>query len=247
MSARYGSRCPICLDSWDVSASPEHIRLCCCLYMCHTCHEKLEKKPCPFCRVPAQSDAEGAISLQRQAKDEVVEAMFILARGYLSEVRVVGLRPSGKRALKLLERAVELGDSIACAKLGALLQDGFSGVKINRRKALQLYQRVEKLGHADAHFLIGEHGASFGSAYQMKHLRLAGEKGHAKAELSLGHFYEAGISVHRNLEEARRLYSRASAKGLAVAQACIDRLDLGEPLGADDLFNGNSIFVSRKT
>ena len=238
MSARFGSRCPICLDGWDVSAAPDHLRACCCSMMCNACHEKLKKEPCPICRAPVQSYAERATSLQRHVKDEVVEAHVMLARGYLSAVTCnLGLRPSGKRALKLLERAVELGDCIACLKLGDLLHEGFNGVKINRRKALQLYKRVEKSGHVDAHFSIGVHGGNYGSAYQMKHFRLAAEKGHAKAELSLGHYFEAGLCVERDLDEARRLYSSASARGLAIAQKCVDRLDCGEPLGVDDVLD----------
>ena len=71
----------------------------------------------------------------------------------------------------------------------------------------------------------------------MKHFRLAAEKGHAKAELSLGHYFEAGLCVERDLDEARRLYSSASARGLAIAQKCVDRLDRGEPLGVDDVLD----------
>ena len=89
----------------------------------------------------------------------------------------------------------------------------------------------------DAHFSIGVHGGNYGSAYQMKHFRLAAEKGHAKAELSLGHYFEAGLCVERDLDEARRLYSSASARGLAIAQKCVDRLDRGEPLGVDDVLD----------
>ena len=246
MSARFGSRCPICLDGWDVSASPETTRLCCCSMICYTCSEKLEGEPCPICQAPYQvmsnkqkGNRKGLSCLQRHADDGVVEAMSALSSAYLSD----NLLQFRKLALKLLEDAVSLGDPFACLKLGSLLYEGGIGVKINqrkaRRRALQLYDLVEKLAHAEAHFSIGLYGGAFGKAFQMKHFRLAAEKGHAKAELTFGHFFETGCCVERDLAEARRLYSSAAGKGLAAAQACLDRLDRKEPLDTD-----RSIFQS---
>ena len=186
--------------------------------------------------LPALSP-EGSISLLRHANDNVVEAMVALATAYLSD-HPLGPVQSGKRALKLLEDAVNLGDPVACLRLGLLLHEGICGVKLSqrkaRRRALQLYDRVEKLGCADAHYLLGKYGGFFGTDYKIKHFRFAAEKGHAKAELSLGHFLEVGHLVDRDLDEARRLYSSAAGKGLAAAQACVNRLDRGEPLGLND-------------
>ena len=259
MSARFGSRCPICLDGWDVSASPESLRPCCCSMICYTCSEKLEGEPCPICQASYQvmsnkqkgtaNSAKGLLSLQRHADDGVVEAMVALSGAYYTELPLGPVR-SGKRALQLLEDAANLGDPVACLNLASLLHDGPSGVKINKRKArrraLQLFDRVEKLGRADTHYLLGKHGGLFSTDYKVKHFRLAADKGHAKAALCVGHFLETGLYADRDLEEARRLYSSAAGKGLAVAQTCVDRLDRGEPLGLNDTLDPEaaSIFIA---
>ncbi|KAH8051980.1 hypothetical protein JL722_10425 [Aureococcus anophagefferens] len=39
-SARFGSRCPICLEEWDVN-TPLVFRTCCCRRVCRSCQDKI--------------------------------------------------------------------------------------------------------------------------------------------------------------------------------------------------------------
>jgi TPR repeat protein len=96
-----------------------------------------------------------------------------------------------------------------------------NGVKINRKKALQLFNRVAGSGSAEALFHVGRSGHVFGRSYQLKHFRLAADLGHAKAEASLARNYEVS-GPGQDLVEARRLYESAAAKGYPAAQACLN-------------------------
>ena len=63
-SARYGSRCPICLEEWDVNV-PSVLRTCCCRLVCQSCEHKIGNE-CPLCRVPrTKNNAEALARLRR--------------------------------------------------------------------------------------------------------------------------------------------------------------------------------------
>ena len=153
----------------------------------------------------------------------VTEAMIDLASAYMSGEH--GAVRSGKRVLKLLERAVELGDPTACLHLGVLLYDGMTGVKINRKRSKLLFARVAALGHAEAYFRVAKSGGHvLGRSYQLKYFRLAADLGHAKAKANLAMMYELS-GPGQDLVEARHLYESAATKGYAPAQNALSRLD----------------------
>ena len=56
VSARYGSRCPICLEEWDVNA-PSSLRVCCCRKICRSCEDKTGFEACALCRLPCPENA----------------------------------------------------------------------------------------------------------------------------------------------------------------------------------------------
>ena len=81
-SARYGSRCPICLEEWDVNAMPV-LRSCCCRRVCQSCEDKIETDTCPLCRVPcSKTNAEELARLRRHVENEVPEAITFLGNAY---------------------------------------------------------------------------------------------------------------------------------------------------------------------
>ena len=42
-SARFGARCPICYEGWDVNIPPTSLMFCCCRRICKSCYEQLVK------------------------------------------------------------------------------------------------------------------------------------------------------------------------------------------------------------
>merc|ERR1711903_300841 len=118
LSARHGSRCPICLEEWDVNA-PGVFRTCCCRMVCQSCEVKIGTDACPLCRLPgAETNAEQLAQLRRHVENEVPEAIAALGSAY--RYGDFGLVKSDKKAAKIWKRAVELGNVVAMRSLGLL-------------------------------------------------------------------------------------------------------------------------------
>ena len=83
LSARWGSRCPICLEKWDVN-DEEMLRCCCCRLVCTSCDSKIAYgDPCPLCRAPATKSAKEALAyLRRHVENDVPEAIKALGDAY---------------------------------------------------------------------------------------------------------------------------------------------------------------------
>ena len=82
-SARFGSRCPICMEEWDVN-NENILRCCCCRMVCTSCEDKIAfGVPCPLCRAPATGNAKEALAqLRRHVENEVPEAIKVLGDAY---------------------------------------------------------------------------------------------------------------------------------------------------------------------
>ena len=211
VNARYGSRCPICLEKWDVN-EPNVLRVCCCRTVCRWCDKKIKmKEPCPLCRAPAiKSEAEALKILRRHVDNEQPEAISSLGDAYRDGN--FGLVKSAKKAAKLYKRAVELGNVDAMIHLGLLYSYGREGVRQDKKKTVQLYRMAASRGLA-----IGQQNL----ATELRELRceeeafrfykLAVEQGLITAMTDLGCCYECGVGVAQDLDEALRLHTRAVA------------------------------------
>ena len=206
--ARFGSRCPICLDDWDVNVSPG-ILFCCARTVCMSCAEKIRDMPCPLCRKPwPKSTSEALALLRHHVENEVPEAICVLAEWYKEGDD--DLMQSSKKAAKLYKRAAELGDSRAMVALGCLYEHG-DGVERNAKKAKQLYGMAAARGNATGQI-------SFGTMIQ----------------------YEPG----GDLDEAKRWYERAAARGHRVAMNALEHLRIAPapPTDVELRFNvGDSV------
>ncbi|KAK7241134.1 hypothetical protein SO694_0005206 [Aureococcus anophagefferens] len=152
VSARYGSRCPICLEEWDVNEK-NLLSVCCCRKFCRSCEDKIGTGACPFCRIPyAETDAEDLARLRRHVENEVPEAIAMLGDAYRKGWH--GLVKSDKKAAKIYRRAVELGSVDAMVSLGGMYATG-SGVKLDKKKAARLYRMAADRGNAVAQSNLG--------------------------------------------------------------------------------------------
>jgi len=222
-SARFGSRCPICLEEWDVNGDTG-LRVCCCRKVCQSCNEKIGVSACPLCRIPCpKSNAEALAQIRRHVENEVPEAITFLGTAY--RLGRFGLVKSDKKAAKIYRRAVELGDVGAMIRLGYSYATG-SGVKLDKKKAERLYRAAADRGDATAQvnfaFLLDAE-KKFDEAF--RYYALAADQGYTNAENSLGCCYMDGEGTEVDLGKARYWFERAAAKGHEKATRNLARLD----------------------
>jgi hypothetical protein len=225
LSARYGGRCPICLEEWDVN-DPGMLRVCCCRKVCKSCEDKIGLEACPLCRIPrAENAAENLARLRRHVENEVPEAITFLGDAYRGGR--LGLVKSDKKAAKIYRRAVELGDVGAIVNLGYAYDTG-SGVKLDKKKAERLYRTAADRGDAYAQeklaFLLDaeeKHEEAF------RYYALAADQGDTNGEFNLGCCYRHGEGTELDLGKARHWFERAAAKGDEGAIEQLADLDAG--------------------
>ena len=151
--SRYGSRCPICFEEWDLNET-RSLQICCCRRVCGSCVEKIGFAPCPLCRTPcAEDEAEQLARLRRHVENEVPEAVFEL--GQLYKEGNWGLVRSDKKAAKIWKRGVALGNTDSMVNLGALFCDP-RFLKKDVKKSMQLYRMAADRGHELGQVYLGE-------------------------------------------------------------------------------------------
>jgi len=223
LSARYGSRCPICLEEWDVNAEWV-FRVCCCRKVCRSCENKIGIDACPLCRVPCpRGPAEQLAQLRRHVENEVPEAITNLGCAYRRGR--LGLVKSDKKAAKIWKRAVELGDVEAMRDLGFMYETG-SGVKLDKKKAERLFRMAADRGDAVAQNNLGSllySEKNYEEAF--RYHSLAAGQGYTPGENNLGCCYRHGEGTEVDLGKARYWFERAAAKGFEIATRNLARLD----------------------
>lgn len=188
------------------------LQFCCCRKVCDSCKAKITGKPCPLCLVKdPRSDQESLALLRRHVENEVPEAIYVLGSFYM--VGRYGLQKNTKKAAKIFKRAVELGNADAMSTLGALYKEG-NGVKIDKKKALQLWSMASDRGHAYAQLNIGVQLHINGKVDEAFRLfELSARQGLAPAEFELGRRYAAGIGVEPDPNKCVHWLRRAAARG----------------------------------
>ena len=229
------TRCPICLEEWDVNSGPgTTIRTCCCKTVCTPCHRRLDElqrldSPCPLCRIPAAKSGDEILArLRSKVESGNRTAMWSLGGAYF--YGHLGLVPSKKRGMRLYERAAALGEVNSLYNIGNSYRTG-DGVKLDKKKAVKYYRMAADRGLAVAQdnlglcYLTGE-GAARDEAEGVRLFRLAAEKGLANAECNLGEAYGAGRGIAQDAAEARRWFERAAARGHEKARLLLARTQL---------------------
>jgi hypothetical protein len=156
-------------------------------------------------------------------ENEVPEAITHLGNVY-REGRF-GLVKSDKKAAKILKRAVELGNVDAMNNLGTFYEHG-SGVKLDKKKAEELYRTAADRGDAAAQYNLGlllYSEKRFEEAFRS--FALAADQGHTFAENSIGMCYGNGTGMEVDLGKARYWFERAAAKGHEKATRNLAALD----------------------
>ena len=216
-------RCPVCLEDWDVNATPVS-RICCCRFICKGCEDTMGSCECPLCRAPiAQSDDTNLALLRRHAENNNPVAICLLGECYGGGK--LGLVPSNKKAVRCFQRAADLGNITAMNHLGIAYVKG-SGVKLDKKKAAAYYRMAADRGDAEAQFnfgncLAGGNGVAQDHAEARRFFELAANQGYTEAEHNLGCVYAKGYGVAPNAAEAASWLERAATKGYERASTAL--------------------------
>ena len=221
LSERFGSRCPICLEAWDVNVSAV-IRGCCMMQVCRSCDIRHGTEQCCFCRKPRPNTiADALANLKRHAKANVPEAVFSLA--YAQQYGHLGLVKDAKRSVTFYQRAVELGDVQAMFNLAFIYQrESFA---LDPDKAATLLRTAADRGHPGAQYECACMLVDAGNNDQaFSYFKLSAEQGFTISQRFVGNAYEYGLGFKADLKEAARWYGLAAAAGDADAAECLARV-----------------------
>ena len=215
LSARQGSRCPICYEDWDVNFHSE-MTPCCARTICKRCNEKHGRVPCALCRAPyPKSKAAYVAGIRRHAENEVPDAILYL--GHFYRDGAYGLVKSEKKAAKLYKRAVELGNVDAMNALGTQYGLGL-GVKMDPNKARQLYRMAVDRGDAAAQCNLAMGLRKEGKYDEaMRLFLLSAKQGYANAIYGIAFMYVNGMVGGRPDYVAARPWLERAAAGTDVA------------------------------
>ena len=214
LSARQGSRCPICYEDWDVNFQFE-MTPCCARTICARCNLKHGKQPCALCRAPYPESTEAYVAgIRRHAENEVPDAILYLGHFYRDGAH--GLVKSEKKAAKLYKRAVELGNVDAMNALGVQYGLGL-GVKMDPNKARQLYRMAVDRGDAAAQCNLAMGLRKEGKYDEaMRLFLLSAKQGYATAIYGIGFMYMSGMVGGRPDYVAARPWLERAAAGTDV-------------------------------
>ena len=220
-SARWGSRCPVCFEEWDVNDTRlhSHIRHCCCRLVCSTCSDKIsDDETCPLCRLKGpKTDAEQLAMIRRHVENEVPDAIAYLASCY--ERGLLGLVKNEKKAAKIYKRGVELGNVSSMIQLGNLYAHGAGVKEKDEEKAMKLWRRAADRGSALAQAKVSTLFIESDPIEAHRWMKLSAQQGYTAAEYLLGqwllessHHIEIDF-VDSFRDKAKHWLARAAAKG----------------------------------
>ena len=124
--------------------------------------------------------------------------------------------------------AAEEGDVESQYSLAVKYYKG-DGVKQNRRRAAEWYQKAAEQGHLEAQYNLARmystgKGITQNLSAAFKWYKRAAEQGHLEAQYNLAYMYSEGRGVAQNLPAAVEWYKRAAEQGHLEAQYNLARM-----------------------
>ncbi|KAI1385340.1 uncharacterized protein F4822DRAFT_412793 [Hypoxylon trugodes] len=144
-------------------------------------------------------------------------------------------------ARQYIEKAAYLGFAKAQLKMGQAYELCQLGCDFNPALSLHYYGLAAKQGQPEAclgvsrWFLFGyENTFAKNEALAFKYAQLAARTKLPTGEFAIGYYYEIGISVEKDLREARRWYELAAEHGNKDAKDRLDNLSQSKTLSKQD-------------
>ena len=155
----------------------------------------------------------------RKAVNQDIDfAMYNLGLNYCSGC---GCSKDYKEAIKLFNRAAQLGHALSCEKLGDLYRDGIGVSEDDPVKAYEWYKKGAELGRASSYAKLGDLDKKVYQLYDRayKWYKKAAELGDAYSMNQLALCYDKGKGVEKDSVEAFKWYKKAAEEGLAAGQS----------------------------
>jgi len=173
---------------------------------------------CEFCRAPEPvgigiSNNEIASfvlkGITARAKKNDPEAIWKLAMAH--KEGACGLPVNEQKALELLKRAADLGNSRAQYNLGLGYKHGGGlGLEVDKEKARDLFESAAKGGNVKARYALGSDEFSEGNKVDaVRHWRIAAASGYKHAMDALIAFFEGDYLTHKDIAKSLRARDKA--------------------------------------
>ena len=135
-----------------------------------------------------------------------------------------------KEEIERLRGWIKKGKGWALCMLAERYRDGL-GVKQSDKKAMELYEKAAKKGHATAQYNLGGfyelgmYGLTQSDKRAIELYTLAAEQGHAFAQFNLGCMHANGQGVIKSYRRARELWTKAATQGHEKAIKFLKMMD----------------------
>ena len=207
--------CPLCLLAIQFPVGEHAVYKSCCMKMiCNGCSMAANKRgmfDCPFCRTPHPgNDAARLAMIRARVLKKDPAAIHQLGGKYVGGE--LGLQKDMRRAVELWTEAAELGSVNALHNLGVLYACG-DGVREDRAKAAEFYEKAAMQGHAGSRCNLGLHEAKRGNhGRAVKHLLISSKMGLMESVEIIKKMFMGGMATKEQYAEALRGYQDAVAE-----------------------------------
>lgn len=140
-----------------------------------------------------------------------------------------GVAKSERAAADWFAKAAELAQPEAMYNLGLLHISGIGGVRVDLKRAADLFTKAATAGNVDARYGLAKmaeagEGLLPDMAQAAEHMRLAAEGGHTAAQVEFGLMLFNGRGVEKDERKGAAWLARAAQAGNPVAQNRVARL-----------------------
>jgi len=151
----------------------------------------------------------------------------------------LGVEKNNEEAFRLFNIAAEAEHPDAPYYLGEMIRIG-KGTEKNLKKAFECFLEGAKQKNVSAYYAVGRayyfgEGINENDSEAVKWLSLAVDNEHSEAKYLLGECYLKGFGVEIDLKKAYKLLSSASADGIDGADEMIEKYELVDLLGNDEI------------
>jgi len=211
--SQYGD-CPVCFLRLPTLNSGWRYMSCCGKEICSGCFYAqvydnqgniVEKRVCPFCRIPTPTSEKEAIKREKKRVD-LGDAHAIYNHGVYYRDGENRFSIDHTEALELWHRAGELGCAAAYLNIGYAYKRG-KGVEVDETKATYYYELAAMQGDAHARYNLGNNEAFAGNIDRgLKHHMIAARDGYSDSLEMIKQMYSKGFATKEDYTKALQSY-----------------------------------------
>ena len=205
------NECPICNLLIPLDWKQSMVKVCCMKTVCNGCtlaSRKRGMRDCPFCRTPTPTEDSQILAMIKKrvdAGDPV--AIYVLGNAY--QDGDYGFEKDVARAVKLHERAAEIGYKDAHYSLGVLYAQGID-VEKDTARAIRHYEAAALSGDAAARHNLGcEEFKAKHYDLALQHWMIAAKMGYQDTLKNVQNMFMIGLLTKADYDGVLRGYQSA--------------------------------------